>query len=62
MNNEALRQRAGKREREVVVEDLLALFASWTLYYDANTADYYHPGRSARAVMDGATVAQLAPR
>src|SRR6266478_826600 len=41
------------------VEDLLALFASWTLYYDANTADYYHPGRSARAVMDGTTVAQF---
>ena len=41
------------------VEDLLAPFASWTLYYDANTADYYHPGRSARAVMDGTTVAQF---
>jgi phenylalanyl-tRNA synthetase beta chain len=41
------------------VEDLLALFASWTLYCDANTADYYHPGRSARAVMDGTTVAQF---
>ncbi|MBI1740695.1 MAG: phenylalanine--tRNA ligase subunit beta [Acidobacteriales bacterium] len=41
------------------VEDLLAAFTSWTLYYDANTADYYHPGRSARAVMDGTTVAQF---
>jgi len=41
------------------VEDLLAPFACWTLYYDANTADYYHPGRSARAVMDGTTVAQF---
>jgi phenylalanyl-tRNA synthetase beta chain len=41
------------------VEDLLAPFTSWTLYYDTNTADYYHPGRSARAVMDGATVAQF---
>ncbi|MFY9559949.1 MAG: phenylalanine--tRNA ligase subunit beta [Terriglobales bacterium] len=41
------------------VEDLLAPFASWTLYYDANTTDYYHPGRSARAVMDGTTVAQF---
>jgi phenylalanyl-tRNA synthetase beta chain len=41
------------------VEDLLAPFAFWTLYYDANTADYYHPGRSARAVMDGTTVAQF---
>jgi phenylalanyl-tRNA synthetase beta chain len=41
------------------IEDLLAPFASWTLYYDAKTADYYHPGRSARAVMDGTTVAQF---
>ena len=32
------------------VEDLLAPFSHWTLYYDAQTADYYHPGRSARAV------------
>ncbi len=41
------------------VEDLLAPFSHWTLYYDAQTADYYHPGRSARAVMDGTTVAQF---
>ena len=41
------------------VEGLLAPFGHWTLYYDAKTADYYHPGRSARAVMDGATVAQF---
>jgi phenylalanyl-tRNA synthetase beta chain len=41
------------------VEDLLASFSYWTLYYDGNTADYYHPGRSARAVMDGTTVAQF---
>jgi phenylalanyl-tRNA synthetase beta chain len=41
------------------VEDLLAPFASWTLHYDRNTADYYHPGRSARAVMDGTPVAQF---
>jgi phenylalanyl-tRNA synthetase beta chain len=41
------------------VEDLLAAFTSWTLYYDASTAGYYHPGRSARAVMDGTTVAQF---
>ena len=41
------------------VETLLAPFAHWTLYYDAQTADYYHPGRSARAVMDNATVAQF---
>jgi phenylalanyl-tRNA synthetase beta chain len=41
------------------VETLLARFSHWTLYYDARTADYYHPGRSARAVLDGATVAQF---
>jgi len=41
------------------VENLLAAFSHWTLYYDAQTADYYHPGRSARAVLDGATVAQF---
>ncbi len=33
--------------------------ASGRCYYDAQTADYYHPGRSARAVLDGATVAQF---
>jgi phenylalanyl-tRNA synthetase beta chain len=41
------------------IECLLASFSHWTLYYDAQTSDYYHPGRSARAVMDGATVAQF---
>ena len=41
------------------VEILLREFESASLYYDAHTADYYHPGRSARAVMDGATVAQF---
>ncbi|MGA8539314.1 MAG: phenylalanine--tRNA ligase subunit beta [Terriglobales bacterium] len=41
------------------VESLLAAFSHWTLYYDAQSADYYHPGRSARAVLDGATVAQF---
>src|SRR5271163_4655146 len=41
------------------VENLLSSFNHWTLYYDAHTADYYHPGRSARAVLDGATVAQF---
>src|SRR5277367_1166591 len=41
------------------VESLLAPFSQWTLYYDAQTADYYHPGRSARVVLDGATVAQF---
>jgi phenylalanyl-tRNA synthetase beta chain len=41
------------------IESLLSPFSHWTLYYDAQTADYYHPGRSARAVLDGATVAQF---
>ena len=41
------------------VEQLLALFAHWTLYYDGQTADYYHPGRSARALMDSVMVAQF---
>jgi phenylalanyl-tRNA synthetase beta chain len=41
------------------VESLLSAFQYNELHYDAQTADYYHPGRSARAVMDGFTVAQF---
>jgi phenylalanyl-tRNA synthetase beta chain len=41
------------------VETVLAAFQRQSLYYDAHAADYYHPGRSARAVMDGATVARF---
>ena len=41
------------------IEDLLAPFASSTTVYDTTTADYYHPGRSARAVMDGTPVAEF---
>ncbi len=41
------------------VESLLASISHWALYYHAQTADYYHPGRSARAVLDGTTVAQF---
>src|SRR3984957_20446914 len=41
------------------IESLLAPFDQWTIYYDTNTASYYHPGRSARAVLDSATVAQF---
>ena len=41
------------------VETLLAEFQHDNLYFDAASADYYHPGRSARAVMDGATVARF---
>ena len=41
------------------VETLLKAFEFSNLYFDAHSADYYHPGRSARAVMDGTTVAQF---
>lgn len=41
------------------VEDLLSAFSSEKLHYDSETATYYHPGRSARAVMDGNLVAQF---
>jgi phenylalanyl-tRNA synthetase beta chain len=41
------------------VATLLHFFEHRSLYFDANTSDYYHPGRSARAVMDGSTVAQF---
>jgi phenylalanyl-tRNA synthetase beta chain len=41
------------------VETLLHLLQHDVLVFDAQTAEYYHPGRSARAVMDGATVAQF---
>lgn len=41
------------------IEELLAPFSHWVLTWDAQTADYYHPGRSARALMDGAVVGQF---
>jgi phenylalanyl-tRNA synthetase beta chain len=41
------------------VESLLHSFQHKTLSFDEKTADYYHPGHSARALMDGAAVAQL---
>jgi phenylalanyl-tRNA synthetase beta chain len=41
------------------VENLLHPFEHTVLTFDAQTADYYHPGRSARALMDGAAVAQF---
>src|SRR5215471_1484982 len=41
------------------IETLLRNFKHDSLCFDATTADYYHPGRSARAVMDGATVAEF---
>jgi phenylalanyl-tRNA synthetase beta chain len=41
------------------LEDLLAAFEHKALYFDAHASDYYHPGRAARAVMDGETVARF---
>jgi len=39
------------------VEQLLSAFAHQSLYFDAMVPAYFHPGRAARAVIDGATVA-----
>ena len=41
------------------VENLLAAFAYSELSFDRETAGYFHPGRSARALMDGTVVAQF---
>jgi len=41
------------------VETLLDSFQHIALAYDRETADYYHPERSARVVIDGAMVAQF---
>jgi phenylalanyl-tRNA synthetase beta chain len=41
------------------IEELLAAFEHRTLNFDAQTPEYFHPGRSARAVMDGETVARF---
>ncbi len=41
------------------VENLLAAFAIAELSFDRETAEYFHPGRSARALMDGVVVAQF---
>jgi len=41
------------------VENLLAPFAYRELSFDRRTAEYFHPGRSARALMDGSPVAQF---
>jgi len=41
------------------VETALHAFQHPRLAYDAQTPKYYHPGRSARAVMDSAVVAQF---
>jgi phenylalanyl-tRNA synthetase beta chain len=39
------------------VEQMLAAFEHKSLYFDDKTPAYFHPGRSARAVLDGETVA-----
>ena len=41
------------------VENLLSAFAGSELQFDRETAEYFHRGRSARALMDGAPVAQF---
>ena len=41
------------------LEELLKMFSHRALYFDQHTAGFLHPGRSARAVMDGVTVAQF---
>jgi phenylalanyl-tRNA synthetase beta chain len=41
------------------VEELLGAFEHTSLYFDDKAPEYYHPGRSARAVLDGQTVAYL---
>jgi phenylalanyl-tRNA synthetase beta chain len=41
------------------VENLLAPFAGRDLNFDRAAAEYFHPGRSARALLDGAVVAQF---
>ncbi len=41
------------------VEELLAKFQCGTVYFDAHTPGHYHPGRSARVVLEGATVGHV---
>jgi phenylalanyl-tRNA synthetase beta chain len=41
------------------LENLLAAFAGRELSFDRETAEYFHPGRSARALMDGVVVGQF---
>jgi len=41
------------------IETLLAAFQHQNLYFDASTSDYYHPGRSARVVLDGRRIGQF---
>jgi len=41
------------------VENLLSAFACDEMSFDRQTAEYFHSGRSARVLMDGAVVAQF---
>jgi phenylalanyl-tRNA synthetase beta chain len=41
------------------VETLLDAFEHSVLHFDVSATDYYHPGRSARAIMDGVVVARF---
>ena len=41
------------------IENLLALFGWGSASFDQKTAAYFHPGRSARAMMDAVSVAQF---
>src|ERR1019366_5710908 len=41
------------------LEQLLAGFQHSSLYFDTTVPAYFHPGRSARAVLDGETVARF---
>ncbi|MGA2696856.1 MAG: phenylalanine--tRNA ligase subunit beta [Terriglobales bacterium] len=41
------------------IEDLLGEFGYQSLSFEMGAADYYHPGRSGRAVMDGTVVAEF---
>src|SRR5262249_845291 len=41
------------------VGNLLGAFQHESLAFDRKAPEYYHPGRSARALMDGAAVAQF---
>ncbi|HVO80776.1 MAG TPA: hypothetical protein VMT28_08585, partial [Terriglobales bacterium] len=41
------------------IEQLLGAFQHNTLYFDTTVPKYFHPGRAARAVLDGETVARF---
>jgi phenylalanyl-tRNA synthetase beta chain len=41
------------------IEEILSAYQQQNLYFDASAADYYHPGRSARIVLDGRKIGQF---